>query len=763
MDRNRPLLPAWRGLPQTIARALARAARTAVVLLTATAWAQGLPGSPALGASPGTVVQTPQVRAELLAYAPDGVAPGATVWLGLQLAHQPNWHTYWKNPGDSGLPTQLRWTLPPGITAQDTAWPVPQKIRIGSLANYGYEGTVLLPVALHISPQFSPGAQAQTLDVRLDASWLVCQQECIPQDGSFALQLPLHGSTGLQAAAFAAARAQAPQPLAQGAQATLRAGALLLRVNGLPAAWRGHALDVFPEAGEVLDAPQSPEASDAVASSGAPERARQLWSGGVWSAHLALSDLRSSAPQQLAFVLRQGAQSVRVDARVEGVWPALPSAAALPPALQSALDSARSTQLAQSAPDTGLAAFFWALGAAFLGGALLNLMPCVFPVLAIKLLAFARTPGRHAQRALGLAYSAGVVLSFVGLGGLLLLLRAGGEQIGWGFQLQSAPTVAALALLFTLIGLNLMGLLQTGQVLPPGLAGLQLRHPLGDAFLSGVLAVAIASPCTAPLMGAALGYAIALPGARALALFAVLGLGLALPYLLASWIPGLARALPRPGAWMDTLRRLLAFPMWATVVWLLWILGHLRGVDGAMALLALLLALSLLAWALAQSGRSKRFLVPLAAALLLLLGYSMGPAVLQDDGAGAQRVSAPDARWQSWAPGRVEAELAAGKPVFVDFTAAWCITCQVNRRNALANADVLADFARAKVTLLEADWTRRDPAIALALTQLGRSGVPVYVLYRPGQAPRVLTEILSVAELRAAIAQTSAPAGSAPV
>jgi thiol:disulfide interchange protein DsbD len=351
-----------------------------------------------------------------------------------------------------------------------------------------------------------------------------------------------------------------------------------------------------------------------------------------------------------------------------------------------------------------------------------------------------------------------VVLSFLALGGLMLALRAGGEQLGWGFQLQSPSVIAVLALLFTLIGLNLMGLLEVGNLLPGNLASAQLRHPLGDAFLSGVLAVAIASPCTAPFMGASLGYAIALPAAQALGIFAVLGLGLALPYLAASWVPALGKVLPKPGLWMDTLRRFMAFPMWATVVWPLWVLGHLTGVDGAASLLALLLCLALLVWSLGLSGRSRSVLSTVSLVATAWLAFALGPNVFKLEEAATfnnttnTTGAAQGLTWQAWVPGRVEAELATGKPVFVDFTAAWCITCQYNKKTTLANADVLADFNAKQVTLLRADWTRRDPAISQALSSLGRSGVPVYVIYQNGKTPVLMSEILGVSELRAALA-----------
>jgi thiol:disulfide interchange protein DsbD len=691
------------------------------------------------------VVQTEQVRAELLAFAPDGIAPGKTVWVGLQLAHQPHWHTYWKNAGDSGLPTRLEWNLPAGIAAGEIAWPTPQKINIGTLSNYGYEGTVLLPVPLTIGKDFAPGPLAQNLEVKLAANWLVCKQECVPQEGKFVLQVPLRVSTALYAADFERAQAAQPTALSGSSDVQLDKTGLTLTVHGLPAAWRGKNLNAFIETADIIETARSP-AADGPAQAWQPD--------GSWSAKLPYSSLRSEAPASLAWVLAQGGSALRTESKVQGSWPALDSGPGNVAAPQLNLAISNPSGPAAAA-DGSLGSWGLALAAALVGGMLLNLMPCVFPVLAIKVLAFTKPAEQgHSHRAQGLAYTAGVVLSFLALGGLMLALRAGGEQLGWGFQLQSPAVIAVLALLFTLIGLNLMGLLEVGNLLPGNLAALQLRHPLGDAFLSGVLAVAIASPCTAPFMGASLGYAIALPALQALGIFAALGAGLALPYLAASWVPALGRWLPRPGAWMDTLRRFMAFPMWATVVWLLWVLGHLSGIDGAASLLALLLCLALLVWSLNLTGRSRSVLAGLTLLGGLWLASSIGPLVFKLEEASLGTATAgTESIWQAWVPGRVDAELAAGKPVFVDFTAAWCITCQYNKKTTLSKPEVLADFKARNVTLLRADWTRRDPAISQALSSLGRSGVPVYVLYQAGKPPVVLSEILSASDLQASLAR----------
>lgn len=687
------------------------------------------------------VVQTEQVRAELVAHAPQGIDAGKTVWVGLRLTHQPHWHTYWKNPGDSGLPTQVQWTLPQGVTAGDIAWPAPEKIAIGSLANFGYEGTVLLPVQLTIGPGFKGSGALGDLEVKLNASWLVCRQECIPQDGDFVLRIPARGSMAVHGAAFEAALASAPKAHAGAATARIANGALQLQVAGLPAAWQGKALTALPETGEVAESNLVPSDKDKVSDNTAAP-ATQSWNGGTWTATMPLSAQRSASPSMLPVVLIAGKESLRVEMPVSGTWPA--------PASGGHVAAAPTAPTASAPADAG--AWMLALGAAMLGGLILNLMPCVFPVLAIKVLGFAGHAGQsaRAQRLQGVAYTAGVVLSFMALGGLMLALRAGGEQLGWGFQLQSPGVITVLAVLFTLLGLNLVGLLEIGNILPSGLASMQFRHPVADAFLSGVLAVAIASPCTAPFMGASLGYAIALPAGQALGIFAALGLGLALPFLVASWVPQIGHWMPRPGPWMVQLRGFMAFPMWATVVWLLWVLGHLSGVDGAASLLALLLLLALLAWSLSLVGRARWIFAGISIAAGAMLAGTIGHNIFKlEDTAPAPATGA--AAWQPWTAELVQAELAQGRPVFVDFTAAWCITCQYNKKTTLANADVLSDFTAKKVTLLRADWTRRDPTITQALAALGRTGVPVYVLYQAGKAPVVLSELISVGEVRSAL------------
>ena len=634
-----------------------------------------------------------------------------------------------------------------GVLAGDIAWPTPQKIRISTLANYGYEGTVLLAVPLIITPDFKPAGLNKELNIKLKAQWLACKLECVPEEGEFALSIPVQSSTAINAAVFNAAKSKLPQPLTNAvSKVDVQAKSLRLTVTGLPAALQGKTIEAFPEVSELIETAATPT---------------QSWQGNIWTANVPLSALRANSPASVPWVLKVGDQSWYTVASVTGgaaAWPKV-EATAVSPALTAALESNKAsateaTPISTAGSDVGM----WAsLVGALLGGLILNLMPCVFPVLAIKVVSFSQHSSHsevRLHRQSGIAYLVGVVLSFVLLGGLMLALRAAGEQLGWGFQLQSPAVVAGLAVLFTVIGLNLAGLFEFGSVLPSNIASARAKHPMGDSFLSGILAVAVASPCTAPFMGASLGFALGLPVLQALMIFAAIGVGMALPFVLASFIPAVARALPRPGAWMDTFKKLMAFPMFATVVWLVWVLGQQSGIDGAGALLLILLAMAMLLWTFTLQGRARIWLGLFSLLALVYSIVSFGPQItkLAEPVATSSNSTNTTDRWQAWAPNRVEQLLAEGKPVFVDFTAAWCVTCQYNKKTTLANAELLANFDAKKVTMLRADWTRRDPAITAALAKLGRNGVPVYVFYAPGKAPVVLSEVISVDDVTKALA-----------
>ena len=743
--------PVFRSLHWLRALSL-RAALTCLGLAANAVWALNV-----LDAA--SVVQSDQVRAELLVHAPQGLTAGQTVRAGLQLRHAKDWHTYWKNPGDSGLPTQFEWKTPPGVVVSDIAWPTPKKFPLGPLANFGYDGEVLLPVSITLPPDWS----GNTLDISLKASWLACRTECIPEEGEFNTRLSASHPIGLRGRAFEVTDGRSPKLVAINSSSSSVEGQFIsIFSDALPHSWRGKTLTVFPEMPNIIE----------------PGAAwTQTWSDAGWTARMPLAAMRTESPAQLAVVIAdneglahgQAAEAgVKLTLPVGGAWPAAqPMPDGLSPALAAALEkNAAEPSPAQAVADSR--SLLAALLGAFLGGLILNLMPCVFPVLAIKVLAFTqhgdpKDPAVAAQvrashRASGVAYTLGVVLSFAALGALLVALRAAGEQLGWGFQLQSPAVVAALAVLFTLIGLNLAGLFEFGSLLPSSMASLQAKNPTIDSFLTGVLATAVASPCTAPFMGASLGLAVGLPAPQALSVFAAIGLGMATPYLLASWVPAVAHALPRPGAWMNTFKQFMAFPMFGTVVWLLWVLGQQSGINGAAALLSLLVMLAMLVWAWGLGGRSRTWLTAATGVGLLALLQAVGSLVVADPDtplahSNSTSHSGAQATWQAWSPEAMGELTRAGRTVFVDYTAAWCVTCQYNKRTTLSHPDVLSDFAARNVALLRADWTRRDPAVTASLASLGRNGVPTYALHRPGQSPTVLSEVLGVDDVRRALAQ----------
>ncbi|RJG14461.1 protein-disulfide reductase [Massilia cavernae] len=680
---------------------------------------------PHLAHAEPAVVVTDHVRAELVAQAPEGISPGKPLWLGLAITHQPHWHTYWKNPGDSGLPTTLNWVLPTGFVAGDIVWPTPRRLPLGPLVNYGYEGQVLLPVSVAVPADFA----GSTLTVRLHAEWLVCKEICLPESGDFHIEISARSPTTSHRELFDAARVATPRAV-PGASASGRVvgAALAIEVHGLPAPAQGQALQFMAEDAGVIDHAGQVE---------------QRWAGTTLRLRVPLSLQRSESPDALKVVLSAPNQSAgwMLTIPIVGGWSAGAAASAVAVADVSAA----------TAP-----AFMLALLFALAGGAMLNLMPCVFPVLSLKIFGFAQRGGdRRRAIAGGLAYTAGVVFSFIALACLLLVLRAGGEQLGWGFQLQSPVFVSVLAALFTLIGLNLAGVFEFGTLLPGTVAGYRAKNPLVDDALSGALAVAIASPCTAPFMGAALGAALTESVPRAMAIFAALGLGMAAPYLAATLWPGFARLLPRPGPWMLRFKVIMAFPMFATVVWLLWVLGQQTGVDAMAGMAGALIALAFACWTIGTPVHSRRARVLLAGSGLFMLALATAlvwPALRSETAASGQAQTQGAGQWAPWSVAAVEQARTAGKPVFVDFTAAWCITCQFNKRTTLADAGLLAEFETRQVVLLRADWTRRDPAITQQLALLGRSGVPVYAIYgTKTDSPQVLSELLTVEEVRSAL------------
>jgi len=676
-------------------------------------------------------VSTPNVEAELVP-ATTAAVPGQPVTVALRLKHREGWHTYWQNPGDSGLPTTIEWKLPPGVTAGPIDWPAPHALPVGPLVNYGFEGEILLPSTLTVAPDAKPGSE---LAIAARADWLVCKETCIPEGVDLTLALPVAAGASAHprwGAPIAATIAALPRPLAGWTVAAQGEGQRV-RLAFTPPAGAADPGKVrffpFREGQVEASAPQ------ALARDGAGyvltlPVAHQLAPGFTRVAGVV------SASNGLA-----GAKVATIDVPLAGSVVAGPKpvdatapALAIPPAAAA-----------------GSMSLLLAAVAAFLGGMILNLMPCVLPVLSIKVLGFAEHhDSRATMRREGLAYGAGVLVTFVALAGAMLALRAAGEQLGWGFQLQSPAVVTALAVLFFVLGLNLSGVFEFGQFAPSSVLSWASKNRTLDAFGTGVLAVVIASPCTAPFMGAALGFALAQPAALTLLVFTALGVGMALPFVLLTWFPGWRKALPRPGAWMERLKQFLAFPLYATVAWLVWVLGAQVDNDAVVRLLVTLvvLAFALWAWRAYRGGAARGFSIAAAVGLLatayvawpLFSGQASADVLSPAQASKAGSLTDP---WQPFTPARVAELTAANKAVFIDFTAAWCVTCQVNKRLVLNDIDVRKAFAASGVELVRADWTRRDPAITQALAALGRQGVPVYVLYRPGKEPLLLPEVLS--------------------
>jgi thiol:disulfide interchange protein DsbD len=674
-------------------------------------------------------VRVDHAEAELVAAA-DAIVPGRPLDVGLVIRHDPHWHTYWRVPGDSGLPTTIDWKLPAGFAAGPIEWPVPKRLPIGPLMNFGYEGELLLPVRLTVPADVAPG---QTVQLKARADWLICKEVCIPGGADLQLTLPVRAEAAPSAIAplFASTRAQVPQPTTLDAASATIDGARV-RLAFKPAAPL-RQLEFFP----IEEARIEPAAAQALR---AEADGTALY-------------LTAAQPVAAEFTRLKGVLVANGGPAAQGGW-----AGEVDLPLVAGVVAPVAASAAPAAAGGGATAItFWvALAGAFVGGLILNLMPCVFPVLSLKLLSLmqhqraedeARVP--HASlRAHGLAFTAGVLLCFVLLAGLLIGLRAAGEQLGWGFQLQTPWVIAALLLLFFLIGLNLLGAFEFsfgGALASSGAAQRLQGDRLSGSFATGVLAVVVAAPCTAPFMGAALGYAITQPAPVALAVFAMLGVGMATPYLALTCMPALLKRLPRPGLWMLRFKQVMAFPMFATCVWLLWVLAQQIGIDAVALVLGGLVLAALAAWAfgLAQAGATRWRWLALAAAPLALYGVFAltlpGAAPARSELAATGSASG----WQSWSRQAQETQLAAGKPVFVDFTAAWCVTCQANKRLVLATDAVRQAFEKRGVVLLRADWTNRDDEITRELARFNRNGVPLYVLYDSRGATQVLPELLT--------------------
>jgi thiol:disulfide interchange protein DsbD len=661
------------------------------------------------------------------------VEPGGTVWVGLRLEMKPGWHTYWRNPGESGLSTTVDWTLPPGVVAGPLSWPQPERFTISTITNYGYAGTVMLLTPIEVPAEF----RGDRLAIRAEASWLVCAEVCVPGSATLATDLPT-GTPSIDpaAASFVEARSAIPPPARF--ETTVSMGrdrlALTLPAAAMAGLVRPTARFLPLDPGIIDDGAEQSLAMD--------------------GDRLVLT-LRRSSPGQ-------GGTAAAVQGTLDGVVVITGSpgdGAPNPPAPQSVSRAFAISANPVAAPDDEAALTpLVALALALLGGMLLNVMPCVFPILSLKLLGLVRQSGESRSVRLGhsAAYASGILVSFTALGLALLALRAGGQEIGWGFQLQSPVFVAGLAYLLFAMGLWLSGVLEAGGAFIGWGSGLAARSGLAGSFFTGLLAALVATPCTAPFMGAALGFAIAAPPVLGLGVFLALGIGLALPYCVISVLPGLARILPRPGRWMETVKQALAFPLYATVAWLIWVLSRQTAASGLGAALLGLVLIGFAGWCLgraAASGPQGRLIgraagaVAIASALALLLPIST-------DRSGQARLDQTDGpatgaglAYEPFSSQRLAALRASGRPVFIDMTAAWCITCLVNERTTLDSAAVRDAFAQRGIVALKGDWTNQNPEITRLLQQFGRNGVPLYVFYEAGKAPIVLPQILTEATL----------------
>jgi thiol:disulfide interchange protein DsbD len=654
------------------------------------------------GAALAEPVHTPHVTAELVSEYATAKA-GETVMIGLRLEMEKHWHTYWRFPGDSGLPTKVKWELPGGWKISEPLWPTPSRIQLPPLVNFGYDGETLIGFELSV-PASATGDQV----IKGKATWLVCKEECIPGGADLTLNLKVGEPKKNSWNHFDRLRRQQPQPLPPGAfTATKIEGKRIgIELDNDPV-WLGAKVDFFPLEAQTITGMEPPKVEK---------------SGGTATLWMEKSEPFSTTAKSLRGILISGDAVYEVDA---------PLAAGAAPAAGAVAPSAPD----EDAPGVLLAALF-----AFLGGILLNLMPCVFPVLGIKVMGLVAQGGGDPwhSRKHGKVYALGVLVSFWLLTALLLGLRSAGQSVGWGFQLQHPSFVVAMIFLFSILCANLAGFIEFGGRLMGVGSNLASREGYSGSFFTGMLAVVVATPCTAPFMGTAIGVVLGQPAWAVFLVFTALALGLAAPFVVLSYQPRLVKALPRPGAWMERLKEFFAFPLAATVIWLFWVLALQIGVNGLLYVAIALLLYFAFIWA------RKRFRHPVVRTAAWLL---FGIAFLCVMSGLKQRASLAAAAegWQEYSAAKVSAALAEKKPVFIDFTAAWCLTCQVNKA-AVLEREGMKDFFRGKgVVLFRADWTNSDPEITKALESHGRIGVPVYAAYAAGSdkaqlLPQILTE-----------------------
>ena len=661
-----------------------------------------------------------QVAASLVS-AESSVQPGTPFTVAVHFVHKPHWHTNWVNPG-TGLPTTLKWNLPAGWTAGDIQWPAPSVLldTRGNVIGNGYDGDLLLPVRLTPPADLKTGT---TVELPVSAEWLMCQEECVPGSAKLSLTLPVK------------AEAPLPDPVYGS-----RIRAVLSQLPGSDPLWLVSATRGLKEA--VLQVGTTGAAfgiapggihffsEDGTISSDLPQKVESDGRGGFTLTLPVAAD----GPNDLQRL--KGVVTSKQGWRPDGSLPGL----SVDVAFGASAAPTAASPAAPPAPAPG--GFIGTLALAFIGGLILNLMPCVFPVLGIKILGFVNQAGSDRKKVTlhGLVFTSGVLVSFWVLAGILAVLRAGGSQLGWGFQLQSPTFVFGLAAAMLAFALNMSGVFEFGLTATGIGSQLQSKSGLLGSFLTGALATVAATPCAAPFLAPALGAALALSTVESFTIFTVIAIGLSAPYLLLSAFPSAVKVLPRPGAWMETFKQAMAFPLYATVAYLVWVLAGQLQETGLLAALFGLVLVALAVWVYgrwnapgASPGRA-RFGMS-ACVILLVLGAWTGWPVASAPG---------DIVWEKWSPEAVEKLRSENRIVYVDFTARWCATCQANKRLVFHSSDVLRVFGEKHIATLRGDWTNKDPQITAELAKYHRAAVPFNLVWLPGRAdPVVLPEILS--------------------
>jgi len=678
------------------------------------------------------VVIGDHVDAELVAEM-TGIAPGQDTWVALRLDHMENWHTYWKNPGDAGRATEITWTLPEGVTAGDIVWPTPKRIELpADLVDFGYENEIFLLVPLSIPASY----QGESLDITANAQWLECEDICIPGGAVVSLSLPVMDATQITpneqwVEAFSLTRASIPTSnVSFDSTFSISEGNLNILVQATEA--------VFADASEISFIPGEHRVFNYVSPQ---EITYQLSSLQLTQEH---HPRLSAAPEEITGLLlvtdESGQQiSFEIAATPDGI-----SASDLGGLLAA---NAEGITNATAVSEMNLLLVF---AFALLGGLILNLMPCVFPVLSLKVLSLASNSksSQQEKRLHGLAYTAGVIVAFLILASVLLSLQVGGALIGWGFHLQSPWFISLLIFLFFIMGLSMSGVVEFGTSIMGVGTELQDKEGYTGSFFTGILASVVASPCTAPFMGAALGFAFTQTASIALTVFVALGLGMALPFLLVSFNPTLSKLLPHPGKWMLTFKQILAFPLYATAVWLLWVLGNQTGTDGMALVIACCVLLAAAAWLYQRRHDIQSAFWRYANALIILLCLAVTIGVVRSPLLETQTIASgisEDAAYEAYSDARLAELRSNGQPVFVNMTASWCITCLVNEKVALNSEAVITALAENNITYLKGDWTNNDPEITEVLRRYETSGVPLYLMYPsdPSLPAEVLPQILT--------------------